>query len=232
VKEPLYIILLGPPGSGKGTQAQALTGCLGLKQVASGDLFREHLNKKTVLGETAKIYLDRGELAPDDLTIQMVMERLAQPDCQAGAVLDGFPRTVTQARFFDEALKAQHKSINLVISISVPDEIIVERLSGRWICPIDNRVYHTLFNPPSVPGICDVDGAKLYQRSDDQPETVRKRLKVYAEKTKPLIDYYAAKNLLVNIDGYQPIELVTDLLVNALKARPRLKTAYKSCQLS
>jgi adenylate kinase len=219
VKEPRYIVLLGPPGSGKGTQAQRLTERLGLTQVASGDLFREHLKNNTALGQVAKIYLDRGELVPDDLTIQMVVDRLARPDCQKGAILDGFPRTVAQARSLDEALNAQKRRVDVAISIQVPAEVIVERLSGRWICPVDNRVYHEVYNPPQQVGVCDIDGAKLYQRSDDQPDTVRKRIKVYQEKTKPLIEYYQEMNVLAEINGDQPIDRVNTLIEEVLTER-------------
>jgi adenylate kinase len=195
---------------------------LGLTQVASGDLFREHLKNNTELGKIAKIYLDRGELVPDELTIQMVVERLSRPDCQRGVILDGFPRTVAQAHSLDEALQVQGRRVNIAISIQVPTEVIVERLSGRWICPVDNRVYHEVYNPPQQSGICDVDGAKLYQRSDDQPDTVRKRIKVYQEKTRPLIEYYDEKNILVKVDGNQLIDQVNTLIEDALAERVSL----------
>ena len=212
VKAPLHIVLLGPPGSGKGTQAQSLVERLSLTQIASGDLFRIHLKNNTNLGQTAKIYLDRGELVPDDLTIQMVMDRLEAPDCLTGVIFDGFPRTVNQAHVLDTALADQKKQINLVISIAVSNEIIVERLSNRWICPVDNRVYNTSTNPPMVAGVCDKEGAILYQRSDDQPHTVRNRLKIYAEKTKPLIDYYQERDLLVEVNGNRPIGEMTQVI--------------------
>lgn len=212
-KQPQYIILLGPPASGKGTQAARLREALGLPHVASGDLFREHLKNETELGRKAKGYMDRGELVPDDVTIGMVMERLSQPDCAGGALLDGFPRTIAQAEALDRALAQQGQPVSVVLYITVPDEILVERVSGRRLCPICGEAYHVRFNPPQQPGICDNDGGELYQREDDKPETVRKRLKVYWEQTSPLIDYYRSRGLLVEIDGDQPIDDVTaDLL--------------------
>lgn len=205
---PLYIILLGPPASGKGTQAAKLRAYLKLAHVASGDLFREHLKNNTALGKKARAYMDRGELVPDDVTITMVLERLNQPDTQRGVLLDGFPRTIAQAEALDQALAEKGLSISLVPSIAVPDDVLVERVSGRRLCPVCGESYHVRFNPPKEPGVCDKDGAKLYQRDDDRPETVRKRLQVYHEQTAPLIDYYRRKGLLVEINGDQPIEAV------------------------
>jgi adenylate kinase len=207
-QEPKYIVLLGPPASGKGTQAAQLQETLDLPHVASGDLFRENLKHETELGLQAKAYMDRGELVPDDITIAMVMDRLSRSDCADGAILDGFPRTMAQAEALDEALTAQGHKINVVLYIKVPEEVLVERVSGRRLCPVCGEAYHVRFNPPQQPGICDKDGAELYQRDDDKPETVRKRLQVYWEQTSPLIDYYRKQGLLVEIDGDQPIETV------------------------
>jgi adenylate kinase len=206
--EPMYVVLLGPPASGKGTQAAQLREALNLPHVASGDLFREHLKSQTELGQKAKAYMDRGELVPDDITIAMVMDRLSRPDCANGALLDGFPRTIAQAEALDQALVAQGHKISLVPNIAVPDEVLVERVSGRRICRVCGESYHVLFNPPKQPGVCDKDGGELYQRDDDQPETVRQRLKVYWEQTSPLIDYYRNKGVLVEINGDQPIDAV------------------------
>ena len=206
--EPKFIVLIGPPGAGKGTQASKLQAALQLPHVASGDLFRENLKNETELGLKAKAYMERGELVPDDITIAMVMDRLSQPDCARGAVLDGFPRTIAQAEALDEALAARGQKIRVVPYIAVPDEVLIERLSGRWLCPVCGKLYHTRFNPPRQPGVCDEDGSHLYQRDDDKPETVRNRLKVYWQQTSPLIDYYRRREVLVEINGDQPIEQV------------------------
>ena len=206
--EPKYIVLLGPPASGKGTQAAQLREVLDLPHVASGDLFRENLKNETELGLQAKAYMDRGELVPDDVTFAMVMDRLSQPDTANGALLDGFPRTMAQAKALDDALAAQGQKINLVPNIAVPDEVLVERVSGRRLCRVCGEAYHVLFNPPQQPGICDNDGGELYQRDDDQPDTVRKRLQVYWEQTSPLIEYYRRQGVLVEVNGDQSIDAV------------------------
>jgi adenylate kinase len=206
--ERRYIVLLGPPASGKGTQAAELREALKLPHVASGDLFRENLKNETELGLKAKGYMDRGELVPDDITIAMVMDRLSRPDCAHGALLDGFPRTIAQAEALDRALAAQGHKIGLVPNIVVPDEVLVERVSGRRLCRVCGEPYHVLFNQPQQPGICDYDGGELYQRDDDKPETVRKRLKVYWEQTSPLIDYYRQQSVLVDVNGDQSIDAV------------------------
>ncbi len=212
-----YIILLGPPGAGKGTQAEMLRERLGLAHVSSGDLFRENVSKGTPLGKLAKSYMDRGELVPDDVTVQMVMERIARPDSARGVVFDGFPRNEAQAKALDEALAKEHKKISAVPHVQVGDEKLVERLSSRWICPIDGAVYNTMTNPPRVAGRCDKDNAELYQRDDDKPETVRRRLQVYHTQTKPLIDYYRSKGLLREVNGEQNIETVQADLVKAIE---------------
>ena len=211
--EPKFVVLIGPPGAGKGTQAAKLRDELNLPHVASGDLFRENLKNKTELGKTANEYMERGELVPDDVTIAMVMDRLSRPDCAGGAILDGFPRTIAQAEALDEALAERGHRISIVPSIVVPDEVLVERLSGRWLCRQCGESYHVLFNPPAKPGVCDKDGGELYQRDDDKPETVRNRLTVYHRQTSPLIDYYTGKSVLVALDGNQQIDKVeADLL--------------------
>jgi adenylate kinase len=215
--EAKYIILLGAPGAGKGTQAELLHTQLGLVHVASGDLFRENVSKGTPLGQLAKTFMDKGELVPDDVTVRMVVERIARPDCVEGVVFDGFPRTEAQARALDAALAAQAKKISQVLLVDVQDQTLVDRLSARWLCPIDGLVYNTLTNPPSVPGRCDKDGGVLYQREDDKPETVRRRLVVYHTQTRPLIDYYRQSGLLVTVDGERNIEQVQTDLVKAVK---------------
>jgi adenylate kinase len=207
--EPKFIVLLGPPASGKGTQAARLREALDLPHVASGDLFRENLKNETELGLKAKVYMDRGELVPDDVTIAMVMERLGRPDCAGGALLDGFPRTIAQAEALDRALAERGHKISVVPYIAVPDEVLIERVSGRRLCRVCGEAYHVKFNPPQQPGVCDADGGELYQRDDDKPETVRKRLEVYWEQTSPLVDYYRRQGVLVEINGDQPIDAVT-----------------------
>ena len=207
--EPKYIVLLGPPASGKGTQAARMREALNLPHVASGDLFRENLKNETELGLKARVYMDRGELVPDDVTIAMVRDRLSRPDCADGALLDGFPRTIAQAEALDKALAAQGHKISIVPYIAVPDEVLVERVSGRRLCRVCGEAYHIRFNLPKQPGVCDKDGGELYQRDDDKPETVRKRLQVYWEQTSPLIDYYRRQGVLVEVNGDQPIDAVT-----------------------
>jgi adenylate kinase len=215
-QEPRFIVLLGPPASGKGTQAAYLREALKLPHVASGDLFRENLKSETELGLKAKAYMDRGELVPDDVTIAMVMDRLGRPDCADGALLDGFPRTIAQAEALDAALASQGHKISVVPYIAVPDEVLVERVAGRRLCRTCGEAYHVKFNPPQQSGMCDNDGGELYQRDDDKPETVRKRLKVYWEQTSPLIDYYRRQGILVDINGDQAIEAVQAELRAAL----------------
>ena len=207
-EKPKYIVLIGPPASGKGTQAVMLRELLDLPHVASGDLFRENLKNETELGRQAKVYMDRGELVPDDVTIAMVMERLSRPDCAGGAILDGFPRTMAQAEALDHAVAELGHEISVVPYFAVPEEELVERVSGRRLCRVCGESYHVRFNPPQQPGVCDNDGGELYQRDDDKPETVRKRLQVYWEQTSPLIDYYRKKGILAEINGDQPIDAV------------------------
>lgn len=211
-----YIVLLGPPGAGKGTQAQIIAEKYELVHVSSGDLFRENLKKETELGKLAQSFMSRGELVPDDVTIAMVRDRLSQPDCCNGALLDGFPRTPAQAEALATMLAEFNGMVNLVPYIFVPEEVLVERLSGRWTCRAHGHVYHEKFNPPVEAGICDIDGSELYQREDDKPETVKNRIKVYQEQTAPLIAYYQEKGLLANIDGTKPIEKVTSDLLQAI----------------
>jgi adenylate kinase len=211
-----YIVLLGPPGAGKGTQAQIIAEKYELVHVSSGDLFRENLKNETDLGKLAQTFMKRGELVPDDVTIAMVRDRLSRPDCRNGALLDGFPRTPAQAEALSRMLQELGGAVNLVPYICVPEEILVERLGGRWTCRANGHVFHEKFNPPAVAGICDEDGSELYQRDDDKPETVKNRIKVYQEQTAPLITYYQEKGLLVEVDGTKPIEAVTTDLLHAI----------------
>jgi len=214
---PTYVVLLGPPGAGKGTQAQILAKDLSLVHVSSGDLFRENLKNQTELGKLAQDYMNRGELVPDDVTIAMVRDRLQREDAAKGAVLDGFPRTPPQAEALSNMLAEWNSQVDVVPYISVPAEVLIERLSGRWTCRTGGHVYHEKFNPPAKAGVCDIDGSELYQREDDKPETVRNRIRVYMEQTAPLIEYYRNKGKLVEIDGTQPIEKVTEQLMNEVK---------------
>lgn len=213
---PMYIVMLGAPGAGKGTQAKKIAQELNLVHISTGDLFRENLKNETELGKLAQQYMNKGELVPDDVTVKMVEVRLSRPDCKNGAVLDGFPRNPDQARALDGMLVEQGQKINLVPFIKVPDEVLVERLSGRWMSP-SGRVYHEKYNPPVVKWIDDIDGSQLYQREDDKPETVRHRIEVYNQQTAPLIDYYQEKGLLVGIDGTQSIEKVTEDIMKAIE---------------
>jgi adenylate kinase len=214
---PRYIVLLGPPGAGKGTQAQLIAEEFNLVHVSSGDLFRENLKKETELGKLAQTYMSRGELVPDDVTIAMVKDRLGRPDCTHGALLDGFPRTPAQAEALQSMLKSLNGGVNLVPYISVAPNVLIERLSGRWTCRANGHVFHEKYNPPRMPGVCDLDGSELYQREDDQAVTVEKRIKVYSEQTAPLIEYYKEKGLLLEVDGTKPIKEVSVILVEAIR---------------
>ncbi len=216
------IVLLGPPGAGKGTQAQLVAEKLGLVHISSGNLFREHLHKNSALGQQARVYIDRGELVPDDLTISMVRERLSLEDCQTGALLDGFPRTPAQAEALVDVLANLDGGVSSVPYISVPTEVLIARLSGRWTCKEAGHIYHELHNPPRKAGICDYDGSELYQREDDKAETVKRRIQVYLNQTEPLIEYYRDRGLLVEVEGDQPINEVTESLLKALNDSERL----------
>ena len=215
---PLFIILLGPPGAGKGTQAHRLAERLGLPHISSGDLFREHLKNQTPLGKLAQQYMSKGELVPDEVTIGMVKDRLARPDAQRGAILDGFPRTPAQAQALD-ALLAERCARVVVPYIRVPEEELIARLSGRLTCRAHGHVFHVRYNPPKQPGVCDYDGSELYQRDDDKPETVRRRIQVYHAQTAPLIDYYRQRCVLVEVNGDAPLDDVTQALLEAVQGR-------------
>jgi adenylate kinase len=215
---PVYIVLLGPPGAGKGTQAQLISSELGLPHVSSGDLFREHLKAQTELGKLVKDYLERGELVPDDVTIAMIRERLSRPDCAAGALLDGFPRTPAQAEALAKMLLDFHGKVDVVPYINVQEEVLIERLTGRWTCRAQGHIFHEKYNPPRVAERCDFDGSELYQREDDKVETVINRIRVYLNQTMPLIEYYRQQGVLVEVDGAQPIEKVSASLMAALPA--------------
>jgi len=211
-----YIVLLGPPGAGKGTQAEVLSEKTGLAHISSGDIFRENFKAQTELGKLAQGFMNRGELVPDDVTIAMIRERLGRPDCKEGAILDGFPRTPAQAEALGEMLAELGGKVVCVPYISVPSTVLIERLSGRWTCRAQGHIYHTVYNPPQKAGVCDEDGSDLYQREDDQPATVERRIRVYLEQTSPLIDYYRQTGLLAEIDGTKTIDQVTSELLSAV----------------
>jgi adenylate kinase len=214
----MYVILLGAPGAGKGTQAVMMAEKTGLVQVASGDLFRKALAEQTELGKKAKTYMDQGKLVPNEITIQMVLERLAGPDVSRGAILDGFPRNLEQARALDKAMADQAKAIDKVVYIKVSEGELLKRLGGRWICRQCQAPYHEVDSPPKVKGVCDRCGGELYQRDDDKPETVRKRLEVYLAETSPLIDYYRQSGKLLEINGEGSTAAVSEKILAALQA--------------
>ena len=213
---PKYIVLLGPPGAGKGTQAKVMAETLKLSHISSGDIFRENLKNQTELGKQAQGYMNRGELVPDDLTIAMIRERLSRPDCAGGAVLDGFPRTPAQADALGRMLAGMGGRVEVVPLIAVPAQVLIERLSGRWTCRAAGHIFHEKYSPPKEAGKCDIDGSELYQRDDDKAETVVRRIQVYTEQTAPLIEFYQKFGLLVEIDGTQNIEAVTRDLLKAI----------------
>jgi adenylate kinase len=210
-----YVVLLGPPGSGKGTQAKRISESMAMPHISSGDLFRENIRNETELGLLANQYIRKDELVPDDVTIAMVRDRLQQADCAEGAILDGFPRTPAQAEALDEIASDLEGSVTEVVLVEVPEEKLVERLSGRWMSK-SGRVYHTLYNPPKTHGVDDLDGSPLYQREDDQPQTVRNRIAVYRADTAPLISHYDKKDLLKEVDGDHGIEAVAQAILETL----------------
>lgn len=204
------LVFLGPPGAGKGTQAELLSEWLGIPAVSTGDLFRKAMAESTELGLQAKAYIERGDLVPDEVTVGMVRERLAKSDCEDGAILDGFPRTVPQADALEKLLTDMDRHLDATFYIEVSREELLRRLGGRWTCRDCGEVYHEIFDPPEEKGVCDECGGDLYQRSDDTPEAQEQRIKVYMKETAPLYDYYAEKGLLVKIDGEQKIEAVQE----------------------
>jgi adenylate kinase len=212
-----YIVLLGPPGVGKGTQAKILSERSGLAHISSGDLFRENLKNQTELGKLAQTYMTKGELVPDDVTVAMIRERLSRPDCKDGAILDGFPRTPAQADALENMLHEFNGHVDVVPFITADEDVLVERLSGRWTCRANGHVFNEKFNPEKERGKCDFDGSELYQRDDDKAETVKRRIDVYLAQTSPLINYYRDHGTLVEIDGTQGIEQVTEDLLHAVQ---------------
>lgn len=214
----MNIILIGAQGSGKGTQAERLSQSLGIRHVASGDLFRKAISEGTELGHKAKVYLDRGDLVPDDLTVAMVLDRIKEPDCAQGVLLDGFPRTIAQAQALDKGMQQVGHQIDLAVYLEVPREELLSRLSGRYICRAHQHVYNISTNPPKVPGVCDIDGSELYQRSDDTGEAVQKRLDIFFNETIHLLDYYVQQQKLIKVNGNQRIDQVQETLVEQIKA--------------
>ena len=214
----MHIIMLGAPGAGKGTQADILSKEMNLPHIASGDLFRQALEGRTEVGLLAKSYMDKGELVPDEVAIKMILEKINQPDCASGCLLDGFPRTLHQAQVLDKALKEQGKSIDKAIYIEVPNEELVKRLSGRWLCRVCQTPYHIISSPPKTPGKCDKCGGELYQRSDDREETVKDRLSIFFAQTVPILDYYKKQNKLIRVNGNLGIQGVAGEIISALKA--------------
>jgi len=205
----MNLVLLGPPGAGKGTQAAHLVQDFGLPYIATGDILRAAVKQGTELGKKAKEYMDAGDLVPDDVIVGVVAERLQEDDTRDGFILDGFPRTIPQAEALDRSIEAMGRRLNAVLCIEVPDDELVQRISGRRICP-DGHVYHVDFDPPKQEGVCDHDGSKLEQRSDDVPDKVRRRLEVYHDQTAPLVEYYDQRGLLHRFDGTRSPEEVRD----------------------
>ena len=214
----MYIIMLGAPGAGKGTQADILSQETDLPHIASGDLFRQALEESTEVGLLAKSYMDKGELVPNEITIKMILERINQPDCASGCLFDGFPRTLHQAKVLDKALEEQGKSIDKAIYIEVPNEELVKRLSGRRLCRVCQTPYHIINSPPKTAGKCDKCGGELYQRSDDRKETERDRLNVFFAQTVPILDYYKKQNKLIRVNGNLGMQGVAREIISALKA--------------
>jgi adenylate kinase len=216
VPKQVRLVLLGPPGAGKGTQARALATLWGIPQVSSGDLLRTVVREDSELGREAASYMDRGQLVPDELVLKLVDERLRKKDAHKGFILDGFPRNVTQAEALATGLDRYNLKLDKVVAVIVPDEEIVKRISGRRTCAKCNAMYHVAFEPPKTPGVCDKCGGELYQREDDAEETVRERLKVYAGETRPLLDYYGQLGLLGQVDGVGRTDEVEKRILSAV----------------
>ncbi|MGI6106544.1 MAG: adenylate kinase [Lachnospiraceae bacterium] len=204
----MKIVMLGAPGAGKGTQADKIAAKYGIPHISTGDIFRANLREGTELGKKAKVYMDRGELVPDELTTDLLIDRVGKDDCRNGYILDGFPRTIAQAESLEKALAAQNTAIDAAIDVEVPDEAIVARMSGRRACPKCGATYHIQYMPPKTEGRCDKCGSELILRDDDRPETVLNRLRVYHEQTQPLIDYYRKKGVLKTVDGTKSVDEV------------------------
>jgi adenylate kinase len=207
---------MGLPGAGKGTQASEIVKKFPIPHISTGDMFRKAIKDETDLGKEAKSYMDRGELVPDEVTVGIVKERISEDDAKKGFLLDGFPRTIDQAESLSQIMSELDREIDAVINIEVPEEELMNRLTGRRICEKCGTTYHLVFNPPKVDGICDIDGGKLYQREDDNPETVSNRLSVNVKQSKPILEYYNNKGVLKNIDGSKDIDEVTNDVIDIL----------------
>lgn len=214
----MNIILMGLPGAGKGTQASEIIKKYPIPHISTGDMFRKAIKDQTDLGKEAKLYMDRGELVPDEVTVGIVKERISEDDAKKGFLLDGFPRTIDQAEALNSILKELGREIDAVVNIDVPEEELMNRLTGRRICEVCGTTYHLVFNPPKVEGACDLEGGKLYQREDDNPETVANRLDVNVKQSKPILDFYSQKGVLKNIDGSRNINEVTEDVISILEA--------------
>lgn len=212
----MKIIMLGAPGAGKGTQAKKIAEKYGVPHISTGDIFRANIKNNTELGKKAKEYMDQGLLVPDELTLSLIMDRFQNQDCNNGYVLDGFPRTIPQAEALTKALAEVGEKIDFAINVEVPDESIISRMSGRRACIACGGTYHIVFNPTREDGICDACGGNLVLRDDDKPETVAKRLNVYHDQTKPLIEYYARQNILKDVDGTKEVKEVFADIVSIL----------------
>ncbi len=215
----MNVVLLGPPGAGKGTQAVKLARTLGLLHLSSGDILRAERQAKTQLGRQAQDFMDRGVLVPDDVILTMMMDHISRPEASGGFLLDGFPRTVAQAEGLDERLARKGARIDIVANMVVEDADVTRRLTGRWSCPVDGRIYHEIYSPPKAAGRCDDCGAALSRRKDDEPDVVRQRLRTYHEETEPLEAYYKARGVLESIDASGTVEEVTDSLQRVCRAR-------------
>lgn len=214
----MRLVFLGPPGIGKGTYASAISKMYGIPHISTGDIFREEIKRGTELGRRIKEYVERGELVPDEIVIEVVRERLSREDCKKGFILDGFPRTLRQAQALDEMA-----TLDLALNFVAPDEVIIERLSGRRICRRCGAIYHVKFMPPKVEGVCDICGGELYQREDDKPEVIKRRLELYRRQFKPILDFYRAKGILVDVDASEQADVVIPRIVEVLKRHGLVK---------
>ncbi|KEI05010.1 adenylate kinase [Clostridium botulinum] len=213
----MRMILLGPPGAGKGTQAKLISEKYSIPHISTGDIFRKNISEKTPLGVKAKEYMDKGQLVPDELTIDLVNDRLTHEDCKTGFLLDGFPRTVKQAEALENFLNKNDQNLDTALLINVPSSFILERMTGRRVCPSCGASYHIKFNPPKIEGLCDVCKAEVIQRKDDTEETVKERIEVYDRQTQPLVDFYASKDQLFVVDGTQSIDQVFETISNHIE---------------
>lgn len=217
----MKVIMLGAPGAGKGTQAKKLASKYNIPHISTGDIFRANIKNNTELGNKAKVYMDQGLLVPDELVVDLVVDRFKNPDCENGYVLDGFPRTIPQAEVLDKALANNQDAVEYAIDVDVPDEVIIDRMAGRRACLNCGATYHTITIPPKKEGICDTCDSALVLREDDKPETVKKRLSVYHEQTQPLIEYYSKKGILKSIDGTKTMDATFDDVIHIIEARDR-----------